>query len=138
MANTDGLDPRRLLADLMDDRRIDLDLTWNEVADRAGVSAMTLRRIRSGDGVLTRRTQRKIDRALEWQPGSVEGILSGREPSLIEQPDPADDDLRDELRERHRIDTRLFGLVEADRRLEADIARINADREKALERPQSA
>lgn len=129
---------RERLAKEMDEQRIRLRLKWPDVAARARVSVQTLLRIRRGDIGVTPFAAVGIEQALEWQPGSVEGILSGHEPEAIETPDPADDDLRDELRERHRIDTRLFGLAEADRRLEADIARINADREKARERPQSA
>jgi len=84
----DGPEPRRRLAQLMDDRRIELDLAWEEVARRAGVAGLTLRRIRSGESALSRRTAAKIERALEWLPGSVEAILAGNGPTPIPEPAP--------------------------------------------------
>lgn len=140
MTPTDGPEPRRRLAELMDDRRIELDLAWEEVARRAGMTGMTLRRIRNGEGSLPRRTAAKIDRALEWQPGSVEGILTGGDPSPIQM--DMDEQDHEALKVIHKMNTRLFGLEEADRRLEQDIREINAARDRtrrrSSERPEIA
>lgn len=69
----------------MDDRRGELALTWDEVAERANVSPETLRR-NAGDPSRMRTTTRKgIERALKWAPGSIDAILDGREPVNAEQ-----------------------------------------------------
>jgi hypothetical protein len=65
---------------LMDARRLDLGLTWREVAARGGLSYESLREIRTGPGGTRTLTMRKIDAALEWLPGSVERTLNGGEP----------------------------------------------------------
>jgi DNA-binding Xre family transcriptional regulator len=133
---------RARLNEVMANRALDLDLRWNQVATRAGMTYSNLHRIRTGQIAITSRAARGIDRALEWQPGSVEGILSGREPVPIDAAPDRVDPAREELMEKHKIDTRLFGLAEADRRLEQDIAEINAARERtssrSSERPESA
>lgn len=133
MMPTDGPDLRRRLADLMDDRRIELDLTWEEVARRAGVAGLTLRRVRSGESTLSRRTAAKIDRALEWQPGSVEGILAGGEPIPIQMD-------KQPLTERQKALKRLYESYERDyspdiaiRMWRRDIAAMES--ESSQERP---
>lgn len=69
---------RERLASLMDDRRIDLRLTWRQVAERAGLSYEAVRALRAGDeGNPDRLTMRKVDGALEWEPGTIEATLSG-------------------------------------------------------------
>ena len=73
----------------------------------------------------------KIERALEWQPRSVEAILTGGEPSVIREEAPDIDQAdRDALMVLHRMNSRLFGLTEADRRLEEHIRLINAVRSR--------
>lgn len=72
--------PRQRLARLMDERRADLDLTWNEVAERAGVTREGLRRTRVGSGHIRSLTKRGIERALQWSAGSVDRVLAGEEP----------------------------------------------------------
>ncbi|WP_139320529.1 hypothetical protein [Saccharomonospora sp. CUA-673] len=64
----------------MDDRRGELGLTWDEVAERANVSPETLRR-NADDPTRMRTTTRKgIERSLRWGAGSIEAILNGRRP----------------------------------------------------------
>lgn len=64
----------------MDERRGELGLTWQQVADRAGVSTETL--YRAADGRQMRTTTRKgIERALEWEPGSVAAVIRGQHPT---------------------------------------------------------
>lgn len=73
----------------MDERRGELALTWQQVADEAGVSTETLYRI--ADGRTPRTTTRKgIERALRWQPGSIDAIAHEGEPTpLAAEPEPA-------------------------------------------------
>lgn len=74
--------PRARLADLMNQRRLELRLTWDEVARTAGIHRETLRVIRSGSGSLRDLTKSGIENALEWRPGSIDAILEGRDPAV--------------------------------------------------------
>lgn len=137
---TDGPEPRRRLAGLMDDRRIELDLSWEEVARRAGMVGMTLRRIRNGESALPRRTAAKIDRALKWQPGSVEGILADGEPEVIPKEDRSPDEISDEevedaLSVMRAGLKRLYPPEEVDRRIAREREEI-AEAQKARARRQ--
>lgn len=71
---------------LMNDRRLGLDLDWKDVADRARIAVQTLDAVRKGKNQPTERTQRRIERALQWGHGSIEAVLAGGEPTPIEQP----------------------------------------------------
>jgi transcriptional regulator with XRE-family HTH domain len=71
---------RERLAEQMDERRLDLGMSWQAVARAAGLSPRTLQDIRSGAGTPRRDTLRKIDAALAWIPGSAETALAGGDP----------------------------------------------------------
>jgi hypothetical protein len=73
----------------VDDRRAELDMTWNELAERAGLGKETLFRAIQGRPMRTR-TKKAIERALQWQSGSIDAIRRGGRPAnLVEdiQPD---------------------------------------------------
>jgi hypothetical protein len=70
-------DARARLADLMDARRRDLRLTWDEVASQAGIHRETLRQIRAGTGAIRPLSATGIEDALEWERGSIEALLRG-------------------------------------------------------------
>lgn len=74
---------RQRLARLMDERRQDLRLTWEVVAQRAGMSREGLRRTREGERAMRVLTKRGIEDALYWAPGSVDAVLDGGEPTPI-------------------------------------------------------
>ncbi len=67
--------PIEELSQLLDDRRKDLDLTWDEVADRAKVNSYTIRRAR-GSGHMADRTARKLEKALELEDKSLDPYLA--------------------------------------------------------------
>ncbi|MFF0598097.1 helix-turn-helix domain-containing protein [Streptomyces antibioticus] len=69
----------------MNRRRLELGMTWRQVAAAAGVSYETLRAVRKGDSTGGELTLRSIERALRWAPPAFEVIDSGGEPA------PADD-----------------------------------------------
>lgn len=69
------------LAELMDARRLELGMTWEEVASAAGIKPPTLRAIRNGTNRPSQLTKRGIERALRWAPGSVDAILAGGDPT---------------------------------------------------------
>lgn len=66
----------------MDERRGELGLTWNEVAERVGVSPGTIYRIAAGPTRAMRTTTKKgIESTLNWAAGSVDDILNGSDPT---------------------------------------------------------
>jgi hypothetical protein len=85
-------DVRERLDRMMNDRRLELGLTWREVAERAGLSYEALRGIRTSGSGMRELTAVKIARALEWDPQAVLRILVGGEPQLAarDQGIPAD------------------------------------------------
>ena len=66
---------RQRLDSLLDARRLDLGLTWREVALRAGLSIEAVRLLRAGPGGIRELTARKFDRAFEWMPGSLQRFI---------------------------------------------------------------
>jgi hypothetical protein len=71
---------RERLDRLMNDRRLELNLTWRDVAARAGLSYEALRSLRTGTGGVRDLTAVQIARALDWAPRSVLDILKGGDP----------------------------------------------------------
>jgi transcriptional regulator with XRE-family HTH domain len=78
------------------DRAVELDLSYLQLAERAGISDVSLRNFRKGRGVLRPRNQRRLEVALGWAPGSIGALLDGGEPA---QAAPDDQVSADELRE---------------------------------------
>ncbi len=77
---------RARLAGLMDKRRLELRLTWREVAEAGGVSYEALRATRNGKGDIRPLTQAGIEKAFRWEQGSITRILNGGGPVPLEQP----------------------------------------------------
>jgi hypothetical protein len=74
-------DKRQHLAAVMERRRLELRLTWQEVAERGGISLRALSSARTGPGDIRPLTRRGIDKGLGWTEGSgVDRILAGRDP----------------------------------------------------------
>lgn len=65
----------------IDARVIDMGISYVELAERAGISDVSLRNYRKGRGNLRPRNQRKLENALGWAPGSIAAILAGDEPA---------------------------------------------------------
>ncbi|MER7213530.1 MULTISPECIES: hypothetical protein [Streptosporangium] len=74
---------RSRLAQLMDERRVQLGLTWNQVADRANLTKEGLRTVRTGTRKIMPLTKGGIEVALAWQQGSVDAILAGGTPEEV-------------------------------------------------------
>jgi transcriptional regulator with XRE-family HTH domain len=65
-------------------RRKQLKLTQPEVAERGGLSVATVRAVETNrSGRLSRRLRRALERAIEWEEGSVDAVLEGRAPRVI-------------------------------------------------------
>jgi transcriptional regulator with XRE-family HTH domain len=78
------------LADEVRLRRKQLKLTQPDVAERGGLSVATVRAVETNrSGRLTRRLRRALERALEWQEGSVDAVLDGNRPRVISAAGPA-------------------------------------------------
>lgn len=56
-------------------RRADLDMSQDDVQAADGPSKPTLTKIESGRGPISRTTLKKLDKALEWVPGSARAAL---------------------------------------------------------------
>ncbi|UKD55098.1 hypothetical protein L3Q65_45845 [Amycolatopsis sp. FU40] len=70
----------------MDDRRGELDMTWDEVAAAARISVGNLYRIASDPGAAQRMrstSKKGIERALLWESGSVDTVAEGGEPTRL-------------------------------------------------------
>lgn len=106
------------LARLMDHRRLELGMKWDEVATAAGIKPPTLRAIRNGTNSPSPLTRRGLERALNWEPGSIEAILDGGDlPSPMDAADAKLDqsahlaaDLRRATEERITAQIRDLGL----------------------------
>lgn len=73
---------------LVEERRLSLGITWRELARSAGVSYEAVRALRRGPGGIAELTARKLDRALQWQGGSIAAIISGDPAAPAELPQP--------------------------------------------------
>ena len=71
---------RKRLADLMEQRRVSLRLTWREVAEAAGISYEALRNARNGTAAIAALTQAGIEDGLRWERGSIAHVLDGGDP----------------------------------------------------------
>lgn len=73
----------------MDERRGELGLTWDQVAEIADVSSETLRRTAATDGSTMRTTTKKgVERALRWGPDYARRISNGHPPIKVDAPAP--------------------------------------------------
>lgn len=81
-------DARERLADVMNQRRLDLGLKWREVAERSGMTAFHLQRIRANQVPLSQDAEAGIQRALRWRRGSITAVLAGGEPILDDDVPP--------------------------------------------------
>jgi hypothetical protein len=105
----------------MDSRRRDLRLTWDEVAAHAGIHRETLRQIRIGSGDIRPLSAAGIENALEWERGSIDAILEGRDPTTITE--AADG----QLLERDHQDPAVAKLAERLERQEKTTARLSEE-----------
>lgn len=85
MADDTRLDYARLDR-AIEDRAIELGLNFVQLAERAGISDVTLRNLRKGRGSLPRAVNlRRLENALGWVPGSLVATLDGHDPELVDE-----------------------------------------------------
>lgn len=88
-------DPYKRLDEAMRRRRLEIGMkTWRDLALAAGVSYETLRALRNGEGKPADSTVHGIERALQWQPGSVQRVLEDKDPLLSGSLPPASAEMR--------------------------------------------
>ncbi|GAA2092541.1 hypothetical protein GCM10009780_37320 [Actinomadura alba] len=107
----------------MDARRLELGLTWDQVAALSGVHRETLRTIRRGTGDIRSLTKSGIEKALQWAAGSIDAILAGGDPTPIEPPREPDRPPAPE-REMSPIERELLERI---RRHEAELERLREE-----------
>jgi hypothetical protein len=83
-----GMPQTDRLAELMDERRLDLGLRWADVASESGMSIEGLGAMRRTGAVPRALNQRGIEKALRWERGSVKQILRGDDPVPAAAPVP--------------------------------------------------
>jgi len=152
---------RQRLAGRMEDRRIELRLRWQDVAEAGGLSLKTLHSVRTGSAGIAPLTERGIDQGLQWESGSVRSIIGGGEPrpaqrgtskpvsplaaELLDEPGieryrPAVNAERDglaEAREESEDEARIWAnprIPEEDKRILIAYTRLLADRGGRSER----
>ncbi|MEU2992548.1 hypothetical protein ABZ772_19670 [Streptomyces griseoincarnatus] len=81
---TETAEPHHRLARHIEHRISELGLEYAEVARHAEFSIEVLRKMRHGTKARGS-TYRKLERALQWDQGSVAAILAGREPIPLER-----------------------------------------------------
>lgn len=109
--------PHERLSQAMDARRLDLGLSWKDVAAASTISEATLRAIRSGTNRPTALTARRIEDALQWRHGSIDVTLNGGDPSLIT--DTAAETTIEDLAAQVAELTRKVAELDQDRRRES-------------------
>ena len=73
------------LGEAVRERRIDLGLTQEQLAERGGPSTPTLRAIENNRaGRLSPRLRRSLERTLQWSAGSVDQVLAGQDATVVE------------------------------------------------------
>lgn len=71
---------RERVARRVRERRQELGMTQEEVATSGGPSTATLRAIENASPVIPRlKSQRQLENALEWEPGSYRALMRGDE-----------------------------------------------------------
>jgi len=64
------------------ERRLELDLSQRDAAVRAGISNQTWLNVENGRSA-NGRSLTKIERALDWPPGTIDAIAAGTDPPSV-------------------------------------------------------
>jgi transcriptional regulator with XRE-family HTH domain len=112
---------------VMNRRRVELRLTWRQLATRAGVSYETLRAIRKGESAGGELSKANIEQALLWGQGSIASVEAGGDPlplqEAAEHPAPTAAEEVDP-----RSEAIMTILADLPPRVQADVMRRLGDR----------
>lgn len=78
--------PHELLDQFMEERRLELGMTWKQVSAQSGVTVETLSALRKGrtnPAKASQLTRRGIERAMKWTTGGYEDALDDRRPAAL-------------------------------------------------------
>lgn len=64
----------------MEERRVELGLRWQDVADAGGVSLKALHSARTGNASIRPLTQQAIENGLRWEHGSIQRVMDDGDP----------------------------------------------------------
>lgn len=68
-------------------RRKQLKMSQPEMAERGGLSVSTIRNIETNRaGRLSPRMRQALERAIDWEPGSIEAVLAGQPATPVRKP----------------------------------------------------
>ena len=67
---------------VMEQRRLELNLEWRDIAQRGGLAYETLRALRR-TGKASPLSKRRIETGLLWAAGSIDTVLSGGDPTPV-------------------------------------------------------
>jgi hypothetical protein len=67
----------------MEERRLELNLEWREIAKRGGLTYETLRTLRRS-GVVSALSKRRAESGLQWAQGSIDSVLAGGNPVALD------------------------------------------------------
>lgn len=109
--------PHERLDAVMEDCRLDLGMSWRDLANKAGLSYEGLRAVRRGDRRPNALTKRRLEDALNWAHGSIDAILDGAGPT------PAEDQRRGGKPTVEELEARVAEL-------EREVAEILANRKQ--------
>lgn len=112
----------------IEDRRVDLGMSQDDLARTAEISMSTLQRVLRGHAPLPK-TARAIERALGWERGSLDDVGDGNAPRLLadQTTDVAEDEMS--LEELRATVTALSDSVD---KLRAQLERMEAQRERTV------
>ncbi len=93
-------------------RREQLNLTQVDVAQRGGPSVATLTAVENNrSGRLSKRLRQSLEKAIEWEPGSVDAVLSGQAPRIA-APNKVPDRPTADSREPEMVAAQRFAIVQ--------------------------
>lgn len=101
----------------MDARRVDLRMTWREVAETAELSLAGLSAIRRGERQPSTLTVRRIEDALQWEHGSIQAVLDGGDPTPVQAEEP-----------------QQYNFLERIERIRAELDKLQRDAEEQRKR----
>lgn len=84
-----------VLAEVMNERRVELRMKWDEIASEAGITSAYLRKIRTGEVRASDLTTARLEDVLKWPQGTIDALESGQRltaplPSQREASPPVD------------------------------------------------
>ncbi|WP_328339457.1 helix-turn-helix domain-containing protein [Micromonospora sp. NBC_00421] len=124
----DELGQRERLANLIRTRRLERGLSASKAAQAAGIDRATWSNAETGARRTAEHNYAGIERALGWQPGSIDAILAGGEPTT----EPADPVILDEEIHLVRTDPQLTEEMR-ERIIALILERRERDKAAALE-----